>query len=212
MTSSRQTCRSLWTESSEGVQGIYGPITGPIFSGPSLSALVGSCLAGDLRVRRFVPESRDSLVSSESDSAALAPLLVPSASIWPIFPMRTEMRPRRRDAPRVQEPFAGKGRARSLKATSIRRHHAVLSAPLSQAVRWGLARTQSSRALTAPTFRWAFRSHLHLRRSRRLQRDHPRLRCPPPQASFSPRGGRFRWRHRSGSLRDSLRPPTTASQ
>jgi L-serine deaminase len=33
-----------------------------------------SCLAGDLRVRRFVPESRDSLVSSESDSAALAPL------------------------------------------------------------------------------------------------------------------------------------------
>ena len=36
-----------------------------------------SCLAGDLRVRRFVPESRDSLVSSESDSAALAPLLAP---------------------------------------------------------------------------------------------------------------------------------------
>jgi len=36
-----------------------------------------SCLAGDLRVRRFVPESRDSLVSSESDSAALAPLLTP---------------------------------------------------------------------------------------------------------------------------------------
>ena len=26
-----------------------------------------SCLAGDLRVQRFVPESRDSLVSSESD-------------------------------------------------------------------------------------------------------------------------------------------------
>ncbi len=26
-----------------------------------------SCLAGDLRVRRFVPESRDSLVSSESN-------------------------------------------------------------------------------------------------------------------------------------------------
>ena len=36
-----------------------------------------SCLAGDLRVRGFVPESRDSLVSSESDSAALAPLLAP---------------------------------------------------------------------------------------------------------------------------------------
>jgi len=31
----------------------------------------------------------------------------------------------------------GEGRARSLKATSIRRHHAILSASLSQAVRWG---------------------------------------------------------------------------
>jgi hypothetical protein len=50
------------------------PITGPIFSGPLLSDPVPSCLAGDLRVRRFVPESRNSLVSSESDSAALAPL------------------------------------------------------------------------------------------------------------------------------------------
>ena len=42
---------------------------------------LGSCLADDLRVRRFVPESRDSLVSSESDSAALAPLLTPLACI-----------------------------------------------------------------------------------------------------------------------------------
>jgi integrase len=31
----------------------------------------------------------------------------------------------------------GEGRSRALKATSIRRHHAVLSASLSQAVRWG---------------------------------------------------------------------------
>ena len=31
----------------------------------------------------------------------------------------------------------GEGRARPLKATSIRRHHAILSASLSQAVRWG---------------------------------------------------------------------------
>jgi integrase len=31
----------------------------------------------------------------------------------------------------------GEGRARPLKATSIRRHHAVLSAALGQAVRWG---------------------------------------------------------------------------
>ena len=33
------------------------------------------CLARDLCIRRFVPESRNPLVSSESDSAALAPLL-----------------------------------------------------------------------------------------------------------------------------------------
>ena len=45
-----------------------------------------SCLAGDLRVRRFVPESRDSLVSSESDSAALAPLLAPWTTGWSMFP------------------------------------------------------------------------------------------------------------------------------
>ena len=44
-----------------------------------------SCLAGDLCVRRFVPESRDSLVSSESDSAALAPLLATPAYNPPDF-------------------------------------------------------------------------------------------------------------------------------
>ena len=45
-----------------------------------------SCLAGDLRVQRFVPESRDSLVSSESDSAALAPLLAPRTMSWSVNP------------------------------------------------------------------------------------------------------------------------------
>jgi hypothetical protein len=46
-----------------------GPITGPIFSGPPLSDPVESCLAGDLRVRRFVPASLNSLVSSEPERA-----------------------------------------------------------------------------------------------------------------------------------------------
>ena len=61
-------------------------ISWSIFSGPLLSAPVESCLAGDLHVRRFVPESRKSLVSSESDSAALAPLLAPWTTGWSMFP------------------------------------------------------------------------------------------------------------------------------
>ena len=44
-----------------------------------------SCLAGDLRVRRFVPESRNSLVSSESHSAALAPLRATQAYSAPKY-------------------------------------------------------------------------------------------------------------------------------
>jgi len=62
-------------ESSDAVWRRSWPITGPMFSSPPPSDPVALCLAGDLRVRRFVPESLKPLVSSESDSATLAPLL-----------------------------------------------------------------------------------------------------------------------------------------
>jgi hypothetical protein len=46
----------------------------PIFSGPPQSLGVESCLVSDFGVRRFAPKSAKPLISSESDSAALAPL------------------------------------------------------------------------------------------------------------------------------------------
>jgi len=48
----------------------------------------------------------------------------------------TELSPRLLDE-WYRKLATGEGRARPLKATSIRRHHAILSASLSQAVRWG---------------------------------------------------------------------------
>ncbi len=45
----------------------------------------------------------------------------------------------------------GEGRDRPLKPTSIRRHHAVLSPALSQAVRWGwIERNPAERAQPPP--------------------------------------------------------------
>jgi hypothetical protein len=55
--------------------GVFLAYIWPMFSSPKQSARVSLCLAGDSRVRRFVPEPFGLLVSSESDSAALAPLL-----------------------------------------------------------------------------------------------------------------------------------------
>ena len=49
-------------------------ITGPIFSEPALSGAHESCLVSESGVGRFVPESPKPRISSESDSAALAPL------------------------------------------------------------------------------------------------------------------------------------------
>ena len=46
----------------------------PIFCGPIESELVGSCLVRALAVRQFTPGAGSHLISSESDSAALAPL------------------------------------------------------------------------------------------------------------------------------------------
>jgi integrase len=45
----------------------------------------------------------------------------------------------------------GEGRSRPLKATSIRRHHAVLSAALSQAVRWGWIERNPAERAQPPT-------------------------------------------------------------
>ncbi len=49
-------------------------ISGPIFSELPLSGAHESCLVSDSSVGRFVPESPKPRISSESDSAALAPL------------------------------------------------------------------------------------------------------------------------------------------
>ena len=46
----------------------------PIFFDPYISKPVGSCLVRASAVRHFVPESTFQRISSESDSAALAPL------------------------------------------------------------------------------------------------------------------------------------------
>ncbi|HVC71273.1 MAG TPA: site-specific integrase [Acidimicrobiales bacterium] len=58
-----------------------------------------------------------------------------------IFPALGEVPLRDLSARHLDELYrrlaTGEGRARPLKATSIRRHHAVLSAALGQAVRWG---------------------------------------------------------------------------
>ena len=79
-----------------------------------------SCLAGDLRVRRFVPESRDSLVSSESDSAALAPLLASWAISWSILPRvegKTKSSGRAKATGTIQQRGTGKGRLYDLAGT-----------------------------------------------------------------------------------------------
>jgi hypothetical protein len=45
-----------------------------MFSSPPASLTLAACLVGDLGVQEIVPESFKPLISSESDSAALAPL------------------------------------------------------------------------------------------------------------------------------------------
>ena len=54
------------------------------------------------------PVSQGQLISSESDSAALAPLLAPLAYIWSIFP-GWKAGPRPRDGPRLQERSEQRG-------------------------------------------------------------------------------------------------------
>ncbi len=68
--------RTLHGGAASSIQLTWGQavLSGPIFSDPSLSGAHESCLVSDLGVRRFVPESPKPRVSSESDSAALAPL------------------------------------------------------------------------------------------------------------------------------------------
>jgi hypothetical protein len=58
---------------SDGLEKAWS-ISRPIFSVPPLSGAHESCLVDDSRVGRFVPESAKPRISSESDSAALAPL------------------------------------------------------------------------------------------------------------------------------------------
>jgi hypothetical protein len=58
---------------SDGLEKAWS-ISRPIFSVPPLSGVHESCLVDDSRVGRFVPESAKPRISSESDSAALAPL------------------------------------------------------------------------------------------------------------------------------------------
>jgi len=64
---STQTRGTQRAESSKGAWRGSWSISWSIFLSPSLSDPVPLCLAGALRVRRFVPESLKLLVSSESD-------------------------------------------------------------------------------------------------------------------------------------------------
>ena len=87
-------------------------ISGPIFSDPPLSGAHESCLVSDLGVRRFVPESAKPRISSESDSAALAPLLALLAHIWSPPPTVGGVhKPGHRGDPRVQGRSDSEARA-----------------------------------------------------------------------------------------------------
>ena len=90
----------------------------PIFSGPSESDLVGTCLVRALAVLRVVPEAGSQLISSESDSAALAPLPVtlppscPDCRVATSNDKRDTDRRRPKGTGSVQELAPGKYRLR----------------------------------------------------------------------------------------------------